>query len=52
MCFQKKPHLVESRQDMLAGLRVESPKPHALVHSDEEAWRLIEFCSTTLHESG
>jgi hypothetical protein len=52
MCFQKKPHLVESRQCMLAGLRVEGPKPHALVHSDVEARRLIKFCSNTLHEYG
>ena len=49
--FQKKPHVVESRQYILAGLRVEGPEPHAFVHSDVEARRLIEFRSNTLHES-
>jgi len=49
---QKKPHLVESRQYMLAGLRVEGPEPHAFVHSDVKARRLIEFCSNTLDECG
>ena len=52
MCLQKKPHLVESRQYVLAGLRVERPEPHAFVHSDVEARRLIEFFSNTLHEFG
>ena len=42
---------MESRQYMLADLRVEGPEPHAFVHSDVEARRLIEFRSNTLHES-
>ncbi len=29
--FQKKTHVVESRQYILAGLRVEGPEPHAFV---------------------
>src|SRR5262245_11687987 len=52
MCLQKEPRLMESRQHMLAGLRVESPEPHAFVHRDLEAWGLIEFCSNALHEFG
>ena len=51
-CLHEKPHLVESRQYMLAGLRVEGPEPRAFVHSDLEARRLVEFLSNTLHEFG
>ena len=43
---------MESRQYMLAGLRVEGPEPYAFVDSDLEAWRFLEFCSNTLHEFG
>jgi len=50
--FHKKPYLVDSRQYMLAGLRVEGPEPHAFVHSDVKARCLIEFCSNTLDEFG
>src|SRR5262245_49496891 len=52
MCLQKEPRLMESRQDVLAGVRVEGPEPHAFVHSDVKARRLIEFCSNTLDECG